>query len=1497
MNNRFLFYVCSTFLCAVLVGPALADFEQPSVACPGAFERVTGTLQNPGSVIETFIPSGGTATCVAMPDTRQISGSGSGISLTNHVLGIEGERPVLTADFTGDGYRIINNGDLELFITGNGAEVENNAAFMSGAIFGDDTTLTNNAVVTLGMTIEGDRSHVINNFVISDGIPGENPGPLPLGVLLIGRDSRITNNADGGIAADGTEAVAAGISGAAGKISNAGEIIVQGTESVAAGIEGSGMADNRSEIKNDGVLQASGLETVAAFIDGDFGTIQNDSAVTASGDEATGMFIEGNDGIIENAGTLSIEGDLAAGMAIAGNNARLTNTGVIDASGNVVVGMGVLGTGAVLENSSVIDTEGTFAAAMGAFGQNNTIGNTGNGEITTSGAGSHGIFLGLENSAALAGGAAIPPGTAQKASGDVINNGSIVTNGATGVPAPGEDEPAGADGIHLFADNSRVANTGEITANGRNSSSIRIIGDDVTVDQSGAVDTNAANSHAIRIEGEAGTVNNTKTITTRGDDAAGVLVEGAIHKVLNGVEAVVNDAVTITTGGERAHGVALGLQSSEGEKDRNLGGELINFGRISTAGAEADGVHSFADGADVLNRNEIETSGDRASGVNHFGDNSAITNLDSIVTSGENAPGIRARGQNLTVVNGAAPGETGDDGKIATIRDGAHGVLISPQSGSELDPQFITPSSADVTNFTDIKTSGDRAHGVLAFFDNSTITNKGRIGVIGKDANAASVRGGDNRLINEGFLESGSLDIATIEAIQPSDPDGPPEGRVGVNFINKTIIENRAGGEIMAFGENAAVIRGRDGGNGSTVSNDGEIIAFGKNAVGVDIQGDNVSVMNISDSRQALSTEALIAVEGENAVGVKTEGAGAFISSRATETAEATATTGIEVSGDDAVGVEVTATGNGGFLVENAGKIIVTGINAVGMALRNATEGALSFSLASGTSACAGGAKGAALSNCGEINVSGNNSVGVLAEGVNDSSIINFGEVTAIDDNAVAIKLSGGQNGASADRNFVLNIADAKASGANSIGVSITGDNNIFVQGNDALVIPVAPNTFTAIQAFVDKVESQTGPAGSNETQVFPLGDVSASGENAVGVYVDGSDNVVGVTRGLSDFDPTGETPGLPTEQKIASVIATGTGSVGVQFDGDRNTLSNFGLVSGESFSVRGGNGKEIVIAAGAFDGAIDLGDGEDEFNLISGTEGKPFEGLDIEKFNSVIDAGAGADVLRIIDSSFFGGSSSSNGLPDDALDFGEGTVDGDKFVNFEFLDVDIDTRVTLINTLEVFQVSVFEGDLHLDDATILADEILISVFGVLSGEGVVSTVPKIDNPDGLKGEIKLLNGGKILPGDSPGILTLESNFTFGGTLEIELAGLDEGMFDQLIVDGDMTIDSGVLEILLLDDFAPQIGDTFEFLTVTGDVTGLETLQIINANPVAGIAFDLSLLALNGGGFRFDLVTLVGDIDVSEIPLPATWLLFLTGLGGAAWLRRQRRGEGFSPYH
>lgn len=96
-----------------------------------------------------------------------------------------------------------------------------------------------------------------------------------------------------------------------------------------------------------------------------------------------------------------------------------------------------------------------------------------------------------------------------------------------------------------------------------------------------------------------------------------------------------------------------------------------------------------------------------------------------------------------------------------------------------------------------------------------------------------------------------------------------------------------------------------------------------------------------------------------------------------------------------------------------------------------------------------------------------------------------------------------------------------------------------------------------------------------------------------------------------------------------------------------------------------------------------------------------------------------------------------------------------------------------------------------------------------------------------------LVNGGTISPGVSPGLITVDGDYTQQetGLLIIELGGTTAGTeYDQLVVTGTATM-HGTLTVTVLPGFTPQVGDTF---FIIDHVTGTGTFDTVSLPPLDG---------------------------------------------------------------
>ncbi|MFL5679673.1 MAG: beta strand repeat-containing protein [Chloroflexota bacterium] len=129
-------------------------------------------------------------------------------------------------------------------------------------------------------------------------------------------------------------------------------------------------------------------------------------------------------------------------------------------------------------------------------------------------------------------------------------------------------------------------------------------------------------------------------------------------------------------------------------------------------------------------------------------------------------------------------------------------------------------------------------------------------------------------------------------------------------------------------------------------------------------------------------------------------------------------------------------------------------------------------------------------------------------------------------------------------------------------------------------------------------------------------------------------------------------------------------------------------------------------------------------------------------------------------------------------------------------------------------------GTLIVGTASALSAPSVTITGGTLSGSGTIHA--------------PVTNGGTVLPGTSPGILTVDGTYNQGtsGALNIEIAGTTPGTgHDQLAISGAATL-NGALRLSTTGGFVPSNGQTFTILTYASH-TGCFTT--IDGRDLAGV--------------------------------------------------------------
>ncbi len=209
----------------------------------------------------------------------------------------------------------------------------------------------------------------------------------------------------------------------------------------------------------------------------------------------------------------------------------------------------------------------------------------------------------------------------------------------------------------------------------------------------------------------------------------------------------------------------------------------------------------------------------------------------------------------------------------------------------------------------------------------------------------------------------------------------------------------------------------------------------------------------------------------------------------------------------------------------------------------------------------------------------------------------------------------------------------------------------------------------------------------------------------------------------------------------------------------------------------------------------------------------------------------------------------------------------------------------TVTTMLVIGQEASASGRYEMLGGTLTAANINNNANGTfIAGAGTTTTVTNAFTNYGLvsgEGSIigSLVNAGTLSPGNSPGTLIVQGDYTqdAGSTLFIELGGEAQGVtYDLLSITGNASL-AGTLEVDLYGGYTPDVGDSFDIL-VTSWLTG-EFDDLIGP---AGWAWAVAYLDLDGNSFN-DTVRLTAN----AVPIPPTLWLFTAAVAALMGLRRR----------
>ena len=137
-----------------------------------------------------------------------------------------------------------------------------------------------------------------------------------------------------------------------------------------------------------------------------------------------------------------------------------------------------------------------------------------------------------------------------------------------------------------------------------------------------------------------------------------------------------------------------------------------------------------------------------------------------------------------------------------------------------------------------------------------------------------------------------------------------------------------------------------------------------------------------------------------------------------------------------------------------------------------------------------------------------------------------------------------------------------------------------------------------------------------------------------------------------------------------------------------------------------------------------------------------------------------------------------------------------------------------------------------------------------------------------LSGPVLLGTGATVNPGNSPGTLTINGDFTSRGNLIFEIAGLGAGQFDVLNINGVATFNGGNVAFDFLGGFNAVAGNSWDFL-LANTYSGQNTLAFTFNGLSAGLEGKVSY---NANSWHLSIA------NVAAVPEPAAAWYFAAGM-------------------
>lgn len=1477
----------------------LGQFGSPSAISLGS-SGAKGTIEKTGTsaVVMTnaaTLVSGGTGSLLASGGTLTWSGElGGAGSLqaqagSGAVLAISGSNSYAgSTTISGSGVTRISGGaaitDASAVTIDNAATLELLANETVGSLGGSGSMLLNGNLLTVGGAQSGTFSGVISG---AGGISRTGVGTLTLQGANTYSGTTVVNGGEVAV----SHASALGGTAGGTVVSSGATLDVSGNISVlgeALSLSGTGSAGQGALRNSSGNNVYGGLITLAAnaTISSTSGTLQLD---VTSGQNVVGNFdltIDGagdvriNDGISLGGGGLAKSG--AGSLWLSSSNAYTGTTsvqaGTLRVLDNGALGSGTAGTsvvsGAAVEMMGNLQVGESFVLAGSGILQGGALRSV-SGTSTLSGA------LVLAGDAWIASDAGTL--TLDVASGNAVSGDATLTVGGAGnvvvldalALGSGGLRKEGAGTLVLRGSNSytgqTVINGGVVSVENANAIGSGTAGTSTTVASGGALQLSggltvagellalsgsgaAGNGALVNVSGTnswtgAVTLNSAASIGADAghltiDVAGGNAVSGTSTLTLKGAGTIVL-ADSVSLGGGNLVKDGSGLVVLQG--DNTFANTTVTSGTLQVGNNGGSG--SLGTG-DVINNGVISffRTGTFTQAGNISGSGSVLKRTSGTLTlSGNNSfsGSTAVIGGNLRVTSDTGLGNTTG---ATFVTDGA---TLELAGGIEIGAEALTIGGGGVSGGGALRSTS----GTNTFGGQITLTSNVRInttaGVLILDTASGNAVTG-----NFDITFGGSFDTRVLDPL---------------SLGTAAIVKNGTGAVWLAANNSYS---------GNTTVNAGVLRLLADNALGATSGSTSVVSGASLEFQGGITVAEAISVAG---AGVSSAGAIRNISGTNTISTGVTLTGASLISSDAGVLVLDVASGEAihgtqHLRVGGAGGVEIA--DAIGIGAASLIKEGTGTLRLSGSSSYSGDTTVSA----GQLRIANGNALGTAAgwtSVANGASLVIEGSFSTPLFLAEEIYLAGnGINSGGALRHtdgFTRTTGAISLTGNARIssdagllivdvasGASVTGNYSLTVSGGGdvlfsdgvslgassltkegaGLLTLYGTNTFgnavisSGVLRFGDGFVTTTTGSGSilnnSALLIHAAGDVTASNViSGSGSFEKGGDGRL-IVSGSNSYD--GQTLVGQGTLRIAHANALGSTAGGTEVDfGSALEISGGITVAGEALSLDGngvGNGGVFrnVSGSNAYRGSIALA-GDARINSDSGLLRLGVAGAPAITGNHALVFG-GSGNIEVVGAIVTGTSGVVKDGAGTLIFGGSNTYTGDTTVS--------------------------NGDLVVNGS--IQGDVIVQAGGALGGSGVIGGNVTVE--------------GLLSPGNSPGQLTLLNDLTLqeGALLEIQIAGITSGLYDQLDVQGVFTAD-GTLNLMLIDGYVPLFGSSF--VIFNGATPGFE-------------AGEFTLTTNLGGGLSWDTTDLASDGIVRVVPEPSTWILLGSGLLWILAFRRRR---------